>query len=138
MMWDQVLKRLVATVEQDVVLSGIYGTAMRLAGTGKTFEPAAAPILEWTIIGDTESELWSPVIIQFDQWALTLGVVTTSERRLRTLFHQDLPTEYGGVIMWAQYEEGSVLASPDRNGFAGRAIRFRFTPLRERYAGLTD
>lgn len=134
MMWDAVVKRIAATVMLDPALRELYQDNMRMAGTG-AFQPA---MLEWTFIADAEDELWSPVTIQFDQWLRSMEDVVISERRLRVLFHQDLPAEYGGLIMWAQYQDGAVLAAPDRDGSHGRSVRFRFTPLREKYAGLAE
>lgn len=133
MIWDDLLERIVTIVNADAVLLEVFGSSMRMAGTAEH----AVPSLEWTMITDSEGELWSPHVIQFDQWSLDLEEVIRSERRLRALFHQDLPVRLGGdLLSWAQYVDGEVLATPDRNGFAGRAVRFRFTPLRERYAGL--
>lgn len=130
MMWDHVIKRLRAVIVADDLLRDIYGDDIRMAGTGDHLVPA----LEYNLIGDTENELWAPCLIQFDQWHTDPLTVARSERRLRALFHQEVPALYGDVMMWAQYEDGSVLATQDRNGFTGRAVRFRFTPLRERYA----
>lgn len=133
MIWDDLIERIYAIIDADTVLKGLYGDAMRMAGTAEH----SIPSLEWTLITDRESELWAPHVIQFDQWSFNLEDVVTSERRLRALFHQDLPVLLGGdLLVWAEYQDGTVLAAPDRNGFAGRAVRFRFTPLRERYAGL--
>lgn len=130
MMWDHVLRRIHAVVQADAFLHSIYGDTMRVAGTSEHIVPA----LEWSLISDAENELWAPCLIQFDQWHTDLATVANSERRLRSLFHQETPVMYGDILMWAQYEDGSVLASPDRHGFSGRAVRFRFTPLRERYS----
>lgn len=131
MMWDQVIIRVAALVQADSVLLGIYGSAdhMRMAGTGDLLRPS----LEWTFIGDTESELWSPCTFQFDQWCESMSALIASERRLRALFHTSLPIELDGLRMWAEYLDGQVLATPDRNDVDGRAVRFRFTPIRSKY-----
>lgn len=134
MMWDHVIRRVLAAIADDSELSAIYGARVRAAAVGD-FDPSVAT-LEYTLIGDTEGELWSPVILQLDQWAPKFDVVTRSERRLRGLFHRDLPVDFDGLAMWCQYQDGSTLAAPNRDGVSGRGIRFRFTPIRERYAGL--
>lgn len=136
MMWAEVLKRILSVCSADPVLASIYGTKMRLTGTGDH----EVPLLEWMLIGDTEEELWAPCIVQFDQWTKTMGDLALSEGQLRRLFHLDLPAEIGGVLMFSQYQDGDSLAVPDRNGYYGRAIRFRISPLRRRYAApaLTD
>ena len=130
MMWDQVLLRIVAVVRTDTLLAEIYGENMRLASPGQLLIPA----LEWTVAADSETELWAPCTIQFDQWTRTLAELVRSERRLRALFHTELPAEFDGLIMSCQYLDGTLLAAPDRDDFNGRALRFRFTPLRSRYA----
>lgn len=134
MMWDHVIRRLLASITEDQILSGIYGDRVRWAAVGN-FD-SKTPTLEYTLIGDAESELWNPIIIQFDQWAPKMDVVAASERRLRALFHRDLPIVIDGLAMWSQYQDGVTLAAPNRDGFSGRGIRFRFTPIREQYAGL--
>lgn len=131
MMWDQVLFRIAALVQEDPVLRPIYGENMRMMGEGNEHQ---VPVLEWILVGDTETELWAPCTIQFDQWTPTMGELVLSERRLRTLFHTSLPAEFNGLRMWCEYVDGNVLASPHRDGVDGRSVRFRFTPLRGKYA----
>lgn len=138
MMWDHVIEAIRETILNDGILAGIYGDRVRMATpSGTPFDPKV-PILEYLLVGDTENELWAPMIVQFDQWALKIDDVVASERRLRRLFHVTLPRQFGQVYMWGEYAGGEVLATPDRNGFDGRAIRFRFTPLREQYAGIAS
>lgn len=135
MMWDRVIERLLVIIAEDGILSSEFGDRIRMAGSGAAPSPRDS-LLEYTHIADSEGELWAPCVFQFDIWAPQMARVTVAERRLRQLFNPPLPTDYGGVMMFAQYVDGTMLASPDRNGFSGRGIRFRFTPLRERYAGL--
>lgn len=132
MMWDHVMERVVAEILMDDVLATIYGDAVRAAGTGEQIVPS----LEWTLVGDTENELWAPMIVQFDQWTKTGEQNRRSEFRLRQLYHRDVPrTIAGDTMMWTMYSDGAVLAMPDRSNFIGRTIRFTFTPLRAKYAG---
>ena len=130
MKWHQLMNQLKDVVLADPVLSSIYGTSMRMAGVGDV----QAPLLEWMLIADSENELWAPTVIQFDQWTGDMPTLARSEQRLRRLFHLDLPATFGTITCWAQYVDGESLAAPDRDGYYARAIRFRFTPLRDRYA----
>lgn len=133
MMWDRIIEACRATILADAELSAIYGDRVRMATpSGEVFDPPA-PLLEYSVIGDVERDQWAPTIIQFDQWARDVEVAVASERRLRRIFNPELPTSFAGLFMWAQYVDGTILATPDRNGFVGRAVRFRFTPLRERH-----
>ena len=129
MQWDNVLERVVATLKADAVLVALYGDAMRFTGSGGHH----VPMLEWLLIGDSEGELWAPVTIQIDQWLAHDEDLIASERRLRELFHREVDFDFAGLRCTAQYLDGQVLASPDRDGYYGRAVRFVITPLRARY-----
>lgn len=133
MRWDDVLQVVGAAAAADLVLGSLYGGAIRQAGS----EAYVTPSLDYTLIGDSEEELWAPHIVQFDQWCPTQAQLILSERALRRLFHRDIPVTYGGVGMWANIEEGMPLSAPDRDGVHARALRFKFSPLRERYDSLT-
>lgn len=130
MKWHQLLAELTTVVLADSILSGIYGTSVRLAGSGDLVNP----VLELALVADSESELWAPTVIQFDQWTGSMEALGRSEQRLRRLFHLDLPATFGAITCWCQYVDGDFLAAPGRDGYYARAIRFRFTPLRDRYA----
>jgi hypothetical protein len=129
MQWYAILERLAALLRTDPVLVGLYGDRMRLMGTGAH----AVPMLEWMLVADAETELWEPCTIQIDQWVTASAALEASERRLRELLHHETPIAFGGITTWAQYLDGQILASPDRDGYIGRAVRFRLTPIRERY-----
>lgn len=135
MMWDRVIVSILATLEADDTITEIFAERIRMTGSGETPSPKAS-LLEYMLIADSERETDAPCVIQFDVWAPKMDVTARAERRIRQLFNRQLPTDFGDGPMWAQYLDGTVLASPDRDGFSGRGIRFRFTPLRERYAGL--
>lgn len=129
MKWDWVVERLCDVTAADAGLVAIFGSNMRYAGSKKY----STPILEHQFIGDSESELWNPILMQWDIWTLNASDMTAAERRLRILFHQELPIPIGGMMMWCQFEDGEMLSSPDRDNVFGRAVRFRFTPLRSLY-----
>jgi hypothetical protein len=126
--WYQVQKAVIAAVAADGVLSALYPT-IRLMGSGD-LKPK---VLEYFLVGETETELWAPVTLQFDQWCGSAADLARSEQRLRRMFHLDLPATFDGVAMWCQYVDGEALAAPNRDGYFARAIRFRFTPLRDLY-----
>lgn len=138
MKWDVVLDRALDAILAHAVLGPLFGTRVVKAGPWSLDALPEMPRLEWTLVADSEDELWAPCIFQFDIWARNEDDLLTGERWLRRLFHQDLPFALGSgdaaITMWGQYTgEKAELATPDRDGFYGRAIRFRFTPLRDRY-----
>lgn len=134
MMWDRVIEALLLELEADPTIVELFGDRIRMTGTGAAPSPKAS-LLEYMLIADSERETEAPCVIQFDAWAPTMDLVARAERRLRQMFNPALPMELEGVgPTWGQYVDGSMLASTDRDGFSGRATRFRFTPLREKYA----
>jgi hypothetical protein len=128
--WHALLKRIKPLLAADATLFGIYGEAMRMAGT----DDVTVPLLEWSVLFDSETELWEPVTIQFDQWLTDDEDLRRSEQRLRSLFHRPSSFDLDGIPGFAQYVDGAMLATPDRASYIGRAIRFRFTPLRAAYS----
>jgi hypothetical protein len=132
--WYWVIEELGNTVAADPTLAGIFGTRIAYVGV----KEYAVPLLEHSLVGDAEDELWNPIVVQWDIWTTSAADTLTAERRLRTLFHQDMPTDLGGMMMWMQFIDGDSLGAPDRNNVAGRAVRFRFTPLRSLYDPATS
>jgi len=132
MMWDLVMIRILAMINADNALITIFGTSVRMAGSGAM----TIPVLEYTLIVDTEKELWAPFEIQFDLWTTTAAQNRAAERALRGLLHRDLPITTTDTKFWGTYADGSMLATPDRSGYTGRALRFNFVPLRAQYAKL--
>ena len=131
MMWDRVIARVRAICQADPALLAIFGAAnMRYAGVTEH----RIPSLEWSLIADSETENWAPCIVQFDIWADDTDLATRAERRLRRLFHVELPVDLAGLTCWSQFTDAEVLALSDRSRYIGRAVRFTITPLRDRYA----
>jgi hypothetical protein len=130
MRWPELLREIAAVAAADTDLISVYGTKIRQAGS----VDHAVPSLEFMLIADTEEQQWNPHTIQWDQWCATQAELIVSERALQRLFNQDVPVVFGDIMMWAYFLEGAELATPDRDGFHGRALRFRYAPIRERYA----
>ncbi len=130
MMWDAVMERVRDEILANATLVGIFSSAFRMAGTGVQ----TVPSLEWTLISDLENELWAPMIIQFDLWTKDARSNREAELALRGLYHRDIPRVLADLRVWMEYNDGSQLATPDRSNIIGRAIRFKFTPLRRQYA----
>lgn len=132
MNWQIVLAGLLADLAAAPTLSAIYGSAVRLSGAGVDH---LVPSIDVTLIADTENELWAPATFQIDLWNSHLSDVVTAESFIRSVYHAPLPIEIGGLSCFAQYTDGTTIASPERDGYYGRALRFTFTPLRAAYTG---
>ena len=127
--WAQVLEEVGIVVAGDPTLSAIYGTSIRFEGSGVN----AIPLLTYGVVVDTEDELWNPIVVQFDQWVADFEDLVSSEIQLRRLFNAPVPMALGDLTIWAEYLDGGALSIPDRDGYFGRAARFRLTPLRDYY-----
>jgi len=131
MNWDRVVEGLLAEIANVPEIAAIVGSRVIFAGAGKWIVPS----IEATVITDTTREQWAPCTLQLDVWGKTFDHVTTIERILRQRYHTQLPIPIGELRCWAQYSDGTVLASPERDKIYGRALRFTFTPLRAAYTG---
>lgn len=128
MRWPEVVEALIGAVEADPTLSAIFGAAVYKSGD-RNLE---VPSMEWTLISDTEGEKFNALRIQWDVFTRTDGELVAAERMLRFLFHHDVPTEIGGIPMWAQYTSRSDVPGL-RDGIRGSSTDFVFTPIRTRY-----
>lgn len=127
MRWDDVLLVTSEAVMADITLVGIYGDNVRLKGS----QVHTVPGLEYTLISDVETELFEPVVIQWDQYAPTLEDLISGERALRRLFDQELQVSIGGVPMFCEFIDGVELEAPSGDNCYARAVRFSFHPIRE-------
>lgn len=130
MMWDRVMAYVKDLIEADPALVPDFGTSFRKAGTSEF----KVPSIEWHLLSDTENELWAPMLVQFDIWHSSAATVRRAELRFRALFHHGPSVEFDGYTVMSEYADGNDLATPTRSGFTGRGLRFRFEPLRQRYA----
>lgn len=133
MRWHDVLWIIGIETQADPTLLEIYGADMRMSGT----QEHKVPSLEWMVVSDSGSELWEPCTIQFSQWTRDLESLVLSEAALRAIFDQALPVTFtdpsGGrdLVTWCEFTDGASLTAPDRTNYVGRALRIRFTPLRD-------
>lgn len=132
MIWDRFLVALMQEVADDPTVAGVVGSRVIFATEGADY---VVPGLEVSVLSDTVSELWNPLTIQFDIFARTFEQCAAVERVLRSRYHSQIPVTIGGMDVFAQYSDGTVLQLPARDKFFARAVRFTFTPLRAAYSG---
>ncbi len=126
MRWPDVTLAITTAAAANTVLEGIYGQAIRQKGNHKL----AIPSLEYLLISDTESEVFEPVVIQWDQFALSTADLIAGEAALRALFDHELGVTIEGVSMLCQFIDGSILETPSGDNYYARALRFEFEPVR--------
>lgn len=136
MMWDNVMERVIAEIGANPNISALYTIDGRLQF--RMASPSGqqqVPGIEWSLIGDTEGELWEPIVVQIDIWYTDESVMRQTERIIRSLLRQER-MRLDDLTLLISYVDGVALAVPDRANFYGRGLRFRIAALRERYAGV--
>lgn len=131
MMWDDVMTRVLALLDTNATLHDLFGGKMRMVSEGSKLE---VPSLEYTILTDTNAELFEPMLVQIDLWTLRADQNRLAERIVRNLLDQRTSVRWTDVVALSEFTDGAFLSTPDRAGFIGRGLRFRFTPLKQQYA----
>jgi hypothetical protein len=130
MRWDPVARSMASVIAARPVINGIYGEFVRMASGSANHR---VPLLEYRIITNTEMEQWEPIVIQWDQWTDTYEELVASERELMDVLHREEEVWLGDVMVLTKFLDGAELADPDRQGYFGRAIRFRLVAIADRY-----
>jgi hypothetical protein len=126
----QVVDGVLGAIENDATLALLFGSRVRQSGDA----PIESRVMEWSAIGDTEGELYNPVLIQFDLFTESSALMVEAEVALRRLLHHDLPVELGGVGLWSQFQARREIPDTPK-GILGVSQDYLFTPLRTKYAG---
>lgn len=129
MRWPAVVGAVLAELGADLTLAEIFGAEVYKSGD----RDLSAPSLEYTVVSDVETERFNPIRIQFDVLVRTDADLVAAEVRLRALFHHDLPTEIGGLTMWAEYSGSRMDLQGLPDGIRGSSTDYFFTPVRTRY-----
>lgn len=130
MMWDQVMERVLALLQANEHLTAIFADKFQMAGSSQL----KIPSVEYTILSDANSEIWVPMLVQFDLWTTKAGDNRVAERIVRSILDQRTSVQWDGVTVIASYTDGAFLSTPDRAGFIGRGLRFRFSALKQQHS----
>ena len=125
---DDVVQAVMARLRGDTALVTALG-GPRIYRSGANRQPQI-PSLEWTIISDVYREGTERVLMQFDSWTRGYAQAVAVEGRVRTLLHRELPEDFGGLLMWAQYSDSRDHEDPEP-GVIHRSADFTFEPARE-------
>lgn len=126
MRWPDVILAITTAAAADETLAGIYGEAIRQKGNHKL----KIPSLEYMLISDTESEVFEPIVVQWDQFSLNTEDLIAGEGALRALFDHELGVVIGGITLLCQFTDGAILETPSGDNYYARAVRFEFEPVR--------
>ena len=128
MRWDAVIPDWVERLLADVQLvQHLEGRHIYPANANR---PVKVPSVEYMMIGDRPTEIFSEIQVQVDVFAKGLRVAGLIEKRIRLLTHKDVAQELGNERMWLQYQDSRQVAFPSDPGVVHRILDFQFTPVR--------
>lgn len=135
MMWDEILPLWVALLNGDAELVAELGGERIYPA--QSARPVEIPSVEYTLpFSDVEEENFNPFTVQMDYWARGVPSAAVIERRIRAITHRDTAREIEGYRLWTQYQDSRSHEYPAELGVVHRSLDFRFTPLRDKYAGI--
>lgn len=131
MRWDVVVEAWLGLIAPDSDVTEVLGADPEFFMAGE--REFAAPGLEWSLIANTEGELWEISDVQLDFMVRKIDQLVKLEKALRRLLHHDLPITVDGIFMWSQMRGGGRPLQGPADGLLGRSIDCRLTYLRSRY-----
>jgi hypothetical protein len=121
------------------VLPILTGDAQLLAALGgshiytaQSVRPVRVPSVEWIIVGDFSEEVFNPLTLQLDFWAVGPAQAAVIEGRLRALLHRETRRLIGGISTTVRLDEAMTLQHPSP-GVVARSLRFNMDPVRQIY-----
>jgi hypothetical protein len=135
MRWDYFIEFWTARLLADPALVSVMGSASGWIYPAQSARPVTVPSVEYTLITDTESELFNPIGIQVDLWARGIKKAAQIERRIRVLTHGDTGQDLGGERVWMRYRDARTLDYPSDAGVIHRTLDFEFEAVRGKYVG---
>lgn len=127
MRYDQVWPEVVDLILADPAISGVIGTDLREAGTGRFVVPS----LEWSlIVGAPEAEMLYRFQIQLDPFARTIADLLTVQNGLKRLLHRD--REWSAGAYWVTSLLLDERKEAVRDGIHSGPLDFEFTVVRTR------
>jgi hypothetical protein len=134
MRWDYFIEFWTARLLADPALVSVMGRAAFIY-PAQSARAVIVPSIEYTLISDTESELFNPIGIQVDLWAKGIKKAAQVERRIRVLTNGDVGQDLGGERVWMQYRDARTLDYPKDAEVIHRTLDFEFEAVRGKYVG---
>lgn len=136
MRWDFVFEHWTARLLADPALQSVMGADSGWIHPAQSSRPVGVPSIEYLIIGDVETELFNPISVQVDFWAVGIKKAAQIERCIRRLTHSDVGQDLGGERMWLRYQDGRMVDYVADTKVVHKILTFEFEPVREKYAAL--
>lgn len=131
MRWDTVVDAWLGLVTPDTDVRSVLGQSPEFYMVGE--RERAVPSLEYSLIANTESEIWEISDVQLDYFTRSIEDLVKLEKALRGLLHHDLSITVSGIELWSELTGGRPLQGPS-DGVLSRSLDFRLTYLRSKYA----
>lgn len=128
MRWDAIIPDWIERLLADAALiQHLEGPRIYPANASR---PVKVPSVEYLMVGDRPTEIFSEIQVQVDVFARGLRVAGLIEKRIRLLTHKDVAQDLGGERMWLQYQDSRHVEFPSDPGVTHRILDFQFTPAR--------
>lgn len=134
MLWDEVMGNVVIPLlEDDVELVGPTGLDGLYLFAAPASRPIRIPSVEWIIVDDSETEVFNPILVQFDIYAREpqLSVI---ERRMRARLTRNTRRTINGINLSTLFMESVTIDYPAQPGVTHKVLRYQFEPVRRRAA----
>jgi hypothetical protein len=129
--WDFIVEHWLARLVADPALISVMGSGSGWIGPSQASKPVKVPSIEYTLVYDTEAELFNRIGVQVDLWARGLAKAGQIERRVRRLTHRTVAQELGGERLWMRYQDSRTLDYPNDPGVFHRQVDFEFEAVVE-------
>ena len=128
MRWDSVIPEWVNRLLDDTALvQHLEGPRIYPANANR---PVKVPSVEYLMISDRPTEIFSEIQVQVDVFARGLRVAGLIEKRIRLVTHHDVGQDLAGERLWLQYQDSRTVDFPSDPGVVHRILDFQFTPVR--------
>lgn len=134
MRWDFFIQHWTARLLNDNALVSVMGRADFIT-PAQSSRPVEVPSIEYTLVTDTESELWNAVTIQVDTWAKGWVKSAQIERRLRIITSLDVGQDLGGERVWIKHQDSRTIDYNTDTKTVHRTHDFLFEAARGKYVG---
>lgn len=126
MIWDDVLRALVAALRADTALQALLG-ADYLKRIKRTSEgELKIPGVTYQVVSSPLEENTESMTVQWDEWGIGYAAIVAIEERLRALMHADGVITVGGIRLWARVLDARDHEDPEEK-VAHRSIDIEYT-----------
>ena len=128
MRWDFVIPEWVDRLINDAAL--VQHLEGRNVFPANANRPVKVPSVEYLMISDRPTEIFSEIQVQVDIFARGIRLAGLIEKRIKLLTHHDVGQDLGGERMWLQHTDSRQVDFPSDPGVIHRIVDFQFTPVR--------